>query len=52
MDTDMQLEIYHYLIHDCRLDPDEAWCTISDIEADIEADMDYDDIWDIVEAVA
>lgn len=36
MNTDMQLDIYHYLVHECRLDPDEAWCTISDIEADID----------------
>ena len=52
MSTDMQLDIYHYLIHECRLDPDEAWCTISDLEDQIEDDMDTDDIWEILEAIA
>ena len=52
MNTDMQLDIYHYLIHECRLDPDEAWCTISDLEDQIEADMDIEDIIELAGQIA
>lgn len=50
MNTDMQMDIYHYLVHECRLDTDEAWCTISDLEQDIEnGEFDIEDIWEVLE---
>ena len=52
MNTDMQLDIYHFLIHECRLDPDEAWCTISDLEEQIDAGMDLEDIIELAEQIA